>query len=220
MQFLVELRRRHVNSARERSYCTTFNLEFDLEDDLEDPVFWDIGPIVEDFFNIMPLDEVKTLDFQVPAELYLEPGELRYMFGGMSKTLKSLKIAGTVAFALPNVLKSTATDALLSFPRLKSLTLVDFNFQVEQGPTFLRLLRDALEHRTQSDPTRILHMLSFKDCYFAIDGVPTLKEFRGCCETLLLPRDDELHKLDCSDDYVTIEAIYGGTLSFIPGSHE
>lgn len=56
VQLTVELPRRHIHSAADKSYCTTFSLEFNLEDDIEDPVFWEIEPIVTDFMRLMPLD--------------------------------------------------------------------------------------------------------------------------------------------------------------------
>lgn len=213
IQLLVELPRRHVDSDRERSYRTSFNLEFDLEDDTEYPVFWDMAPIVKDFLDIMPLDGVEVLDMQVVEELYLSPPELMGILHRMSNTLRSLRVAGTVAFGLPNVLNPSFSGPLF-LPRLKDLTLFDFDFQVAGGTAYLHLLLNALGYRTKLDPARILHMLSFKDCYFAVGGVPTLEEFKGCTETLLLPREDELHNPDCSEDYVAIENTYPGASSF------
>lgn len=141
------------------------------------------------------------------------------ILGRMSKTLTSLRIAGTVAFALPNILKWHSTIAVPFFPKLKDLTLFDFNFQVEEGPTYLRLLQDALAHRAQLDPHRMLHRLWFKDCYFPVGGVPSLEEYKGCCERLTLSAVHGWHKLDCSEDYAAIEHIYEGSASTIFGHY-
>lgn len=70
------------------------------------------------------------------------------------------------------------------------------------------------------DPHYILHRLWFKDCYFAVGGVPSSEEFRGCCERLLLPIYDDFHRLDCNADYVAIKYIYDRTLSDIFGHYE